>query len=432
MRLFTLLLFLFITAGSAAQNAFTKAVIYKSDGSKIDCYIKSISNESTQQVFNYSMENGGKTTSIDVNNINKVEFEDGMILEKHTLSLVVMNKPLLERRKMDYEFEENKFSGPVMMEKIMSGPYALYQFIDKYGFSHFYYKTSIDANIEKLEYQIYVAEDSTIKLQGYYKSGSDLVQKRDYRNQLLFLANSAGCEKKLTAEISRADYKITQLFPLFKKLNLCAGETPVVNNKYAGGQPKLRLTVNGGVAATNLTIPDPSQSSYPGLTAESFSSSIGPLLGASVELVPQKRQKNYIVSFDFLYHSYSAKTDSLKPNSFTTGIGKFKFSAFSVNPTVRFRLTKSQVAPFVEFGFSMRTLAKNEDNYYYRNSISGVAVNREIFYGKSTSVGYIGGVGVDMKKLSLHARYTHPANKSSFYYSTIFVMAKFAVLGKAE
>jgi hypothetical protein len=432
MKLLTTLVLLIISSFVCGQNSFTKAIIYKPDGSKIDCYIKNTTSESTQQVFNYSLENGGKTIQLDVNSISRVEFADGMILERHTVNLVIMNKPLLERRITDYEFEENKFNGDVMVEKIMTGPYSLYQFVDRHGFSHFYYTTNNDTKIEKLEYKIYVAEDSASHLPGYYKRGSDLVQKRDYRNQLLFLANNSGCEMKLTPEINRADYKLIHLVPVFKKINNCAGQAPQMNNKYVTSEPKLRITANAGAAATSLTIPNPNQTNYPGLQAESFSSSIGPLLGVSFELVPQKRQKNYVLSLDALYHSYSAKTDSLRPNSYTTGIGKFKFAAISFAPVIRFRLTKSIIAPFIEAGFSYRFLSKKEDNYYYKNSISGQERNREIFFGKSNTIGYLAGAGVDFKKFSIHARYTLPANRSTFHYSTIFVMAKFAVFGNTE
>ena len=123
-----------------------------------------------------------------------------------------------------------------------------------------------------------------------------------------------------------------------------------------------------------------------------------------------------------MYHSYKAETDSLRPNAYTTGFGYLKFSAFSISPIVRFRLTKTSIAPFIEAGFGYRILAKSEDYYYTKNSISSAENKREIFSGKSTSLSYLGGVGVDLKRFSIHARYALPSNKGNTYYSTIFLM----------
>lgn len=420
MRQLTLTIFFLSVINVSAQNSFTKAVIHKSDGSKVDCFIKNVSDESTQQVFDYSLEKGGATIRIDATSITKVEFEDGMILEKHPVEVYVIIAPSINRRQSDYEFPENRLKGEMMVEKLITGSYSLYQFVDQHAHEHFFYKTKKDATLQRLEYKEYVNDVG------------EIVNKREYRSQLNFLAAEAGCGEKLEAQTGRAEYKRNAMILVFKKLNACLGENTEVNNKYLESKPLLRLTVNGGAAATSLTISDPSQSTYPGLTAESFSSNIGPLLGVSLEIVPQKRQKNYIVSLDVMYHSYAAKTDSLRPYSYLTGIGEFKFSSFSIAPSVRFRLTKNVIAPFLEAGFSYRFLSKTKDNYYTRNSISGEVKNREIFYGKSNTIGYLAGAGVDFKRFSIHARYTLPANRSAFHYSTIFIMAKFAILGKAE
>jgi len=417
MRLLTLSLFFFISLTASSQNAFTKAIIYKSDGSKIDCYIKNTTNESTQQVFEYSIEKGGAVTRIDAASVSKVEFEDGMILEKYTIDIYTINAMAINRKLADYEFPDNKFAGTVMVEKLITGTQSLYQFVDKYEYPHFFYKNSSAVNLEKLEYKEYTNDVG------------EFINKREFRSQLLFLASNAGCEKKLESLIGRTEYRLANMLSVFKALNGCLGEKSIVNNKYVTAKPGLRVTINGGLSATNLTIPDPNQSSYPGLTAESFSGSIGPLLGASLEIVPQKRQKNYTVSLDVLYHSYSAKTDSLRPYSYLTGIGEFKFSAFSLSPSVRFRLTKSLIAPCIEGGFSYRFLSKTKDYYYTHNSISGEEKKREIFTGKSNTIGYFAGAGVEFKKFSILARYTMAANSSAFHYNTIFVMAKFAVLG---
>jgi len=218
MRLFNLILFLFISAAALAQNAFTKAVIYKSDGSKIECYIKNITDESTQQVFEYALEKGGATTKIDAASLSKVEFEDGMILEKHPIDIYVIGTKPITRRQSDYEFPENKLAVPVMVEKLISGTQSLYQFIDKYAFSHFFYKVSGNTALEKLVYKEYVDDNG------------EIINKREFRNQLQFLSANAGCEKKMESLINRTEYKLSNMIAVFKGLNECAGEKSQVNN----------------------------------------------------------------------------------------------------------------------------------------------------------------------------------------------------------
>jgi hypothetical protein len=430
MKAAALLIFTFIYSGSFSQKKFIKATLYKSDGSILECFIKNTAAESTQQQFEYTTEPSGKTTVIHAADINSISFEDGMLLEKHYLDLVVMDINPLERRIEDYEYPERRVTGWFMVEKIMTGPVSLFQFTDKYQFPHFFYKTSSDSSIQKLEYKVYVAPDTSVKPVQYYAKGLDLIYKRNYRNQILFLASNAGCGKKVDEDVNRLDYKLPGMIAVFKKINNCSGTVVNVHNKYLLTKPAIRFTVNGGAAATSLTIPSPSQSRYPGLTADAFSGSVSPLIGVSLEIVPQKRQQNYVVSLDLLYHSYSAKTDSLHPSSYITSVGQLKFSAFSISPSVRFRLTKSEIAPFLEFGAGLRQLASGKDYFYYRNSISGFSDKISIFQGKTGSMGLLGGGGIDFKKFSLHARYTMPAGKSSTYYSTVFLMGKFILAGK--
>jgi hypothetical protein len=418
MKPLSLLIFLLIIISSHAQQSFTKAVLYKGDGSKTDCYIKSTIYEGTQQMFEYAMEKGGKTSTIDAGGLNKVEFEDGMVLERHFIRITSMSTSILNRRLADYEAPDHQESNWFMIERVISGSYTLYQFIDKYSFSHFFYKTLQDTVIQQLEYKEYVDDNSS------------LINKREFRNQLLFLTATTVCEQKLSALIERIEYRLQHFISVFKKLNACAGEQSEVSNRYINPKPIIRFTVSGGITATRLSTTTPNPAFYPGLTKDAFSSSISPLFGASLEVVPRKRQKNYAASLDILFHSYAAKTDSLHPSSYQTAIGKIKFSAFSFSPVIRFKLTQKSVAPFIEAGASFRLLSKNGDEYYIRNSISGSETRMPIFTGKSNSFAFLAGAGVEFKRFSIHARYSFPSSKSSTYYSTIFFMGKFKLFGK--
>jgi hypothetical protein len=412
------LAFLSLIISGYSQSNFTKAVLFKGDGSKIDCYIKNTTNEETQQLFDYALEKNGKTTVIKANELSKIEFEDGMVLELHFIRIISMNTSILNRRLANYEARENKVNDLFMVERLIKGPYTLYQFVDKYGFAHFFYKTSADSVIQKLEYKEYVDESANV------------INKREFRNQILFLATTAGCEKDLSALIERTEYKLQHMIAVFKKLNACAGTSSEVSNKYIRSGSAMRITVNAGAAVTNLTTQTLNALAYQGLTEDAFSTRISALVGASLEFVPKKRRKNYVASLDVLFHSYSGTTDSLHPTTYITTIGKFKFSAFSFSPIIRFRIGHKSILPFLEAGVSYRTLSKKEDEYYTRNTISGATTKSPIFQGKSNSFAALGGAGVEFGRFSVHARYSFPIQKAGTYYSTIFLTGKVALFGK--
>ena len=411
MRLLSTIFIMFLVSNLIAQSNFTKAIIYKADNSRLDCFIKNTTYEGTQQVFEYTMEKGGALKTVRSEEISKVEFEDGMILERYFIKFTTMNLPFISRRKANYLAPENNFSGWYMLEKILAGSLNLYLYIDKYEFSHFYYKYTSDSLVQKLEHQVYTTDE-----------GDTIVNNTAFRNDLYFQAVSAGCNEKLLGEINRVEYKQASLIPVFKKINQCMGSTATASNASYANKSTLRVGVVGGISATNLTMARLNPGLYPGFDPKLFSSQVSPILGVSVEIVPGKRQKNYIVSVDALYHNYKAETDSIHPNIYTTTIGYIKFSSLNISPMVRFRLTNKEVTPFIEGGLSIRLILDKEDYYLIRTNVD---VKKPIFGNKGSSQAFVGGVGVDLKRFTIHVRYSLAARKSSTYYNTIFVMGKF-------
>lgn len=406
---------LFALSVTQAQDNFTKATVFQTGGSRTDCFVRNWSYEGTPQSFAYCLQKGESTRPLELASVEAIEFEDGLRLEKHMIRFFQFNAATVNRKKADYETETNQVSGAYLVERMLQGSYSLYRFVDKYGYAHFYYRLASESQLQPLEFREFVDDNATI------------INKHEYRNQLMYLATSSSCEKKLAAQIERTDYRDQQLVKLFRQFNSCAGSAVTENKSAAGAKAVLRLSVAAGLAATSLTTNPPNPSNYPGLSNNAFSSKLGPLAAVAIELIPPSRQQNYLAGLEIIYHSYSAATDSLRPNTYLTGIGRMRFSALNIMPVVRFRLSKKPAKPFLEAGASARFLSKQTDDYAVHNSISGTVTHTPIFTGRSSTLGLMGGAGVEIKRFSVHARYLFPVQKASTYYSNILLMLQYAL-----
>jgi hypothetical protein len=56
----------------------------------------------------------------------------------------------------------------------------------------------------------------------YATEASVIVNKREFRNQLLFLATNAGCTDKLNTLVDNIEYRFSDMVAVFKNINSCA------------------------------------------------------------------------------------------------------------------------------------------------------------------------------------------------------------------
>jgi hypothetical protein len=404
-----LLLLIFCHQLCKAQN-FSKAKIYTKKNSVIECFIKNTTYEGTPQKFSYTLTKEAALKTISAGEIQKVELEDGIIYENYYINVPVMSKDYLDRKEADYNFAENTLKAPVLVEKLITGPMALYQFVDRFGYPHFFYHTASDSSIVLLPYKTFLSDSGEIKYD------------QSYKNLLAFLFQQYDCKRSLTIQLDILQYTLNPMLRLFKGINSCAGQTVEANSDLYNKHVKPEIAVMAGIASTALHFAIYNEYLFPGLSENAFSNSTSALIGISISLVPRKIVKNYRASFELFYHSYKSETDSIHYNSYTTGKGRIKFSMLSLSPNLCFFLSRNNIKPFIEGGFVISKIVSKEDRYEYY--ASGTKYSFPIFKNKGTDFMALAGIGINFSRIVVGLRYQLSIIRSATYYNFLSATVK--------
>ena len=406
--LFAIAIFFCYLSGSS-QN-FSRAKITTSRNETIECFIKNTTYEGTPQIFSYSLTMDGQLVSIRGTEVNKIEFENGAIYEKHSINVPVIFYDYLERNMAQYDVEANYLKGYRIVEKLISGPVDLYQFIDSFQHSHFFYYTQSDSEIVLLPYKTYV--DNTV-----------IHYDNNYKNLLIFLSTLNQCGKSSLTRIENSKYSVDDMIRIFKEINRCAGLTVKSNNPiYSQHGQQIRFGILGGLSLTSLHY-KAVNGFYPGLTENSFPNSTMPMIGVYIDILPVKKIRNYLMTLELYYHMYKSETDSIKANPFTSSIGFVKFSTCNFSPNARFFLKNvKKVKPFLEGGINISAILSKEDHY---DSYSGSQKSSfPIFGDKGMDVMLGAGGGLDFNKFSASLRYQFSVTNTTSYYNFLSLLAK--------
>jgi hypothetical protein len=343
------------------------------------------------------LSDAGDLTVIEANEIKKIVFEDGITFENHFINVPVIDENYMYRTQAQYKEKSNYFKGYTLVEKLVTGTISLYQYVDRFHYSHFFYQTSTDSEIVLLTYQTYV-EDAEFKYDNSYKS------------LLLFLARVNECNSSVDSKIEQLKYEVNPIINIIRELNACSGQSIQLNNTEYTNHTEIRFGLMGGYTFTDLHF-HLINGNYPGLTDRSFSISIKPMIGVYVDLIPTKKIRNYAASLELFYHHYKQETDSIKVNSYTSAVAFINYSAIDFNPSIRFLFTKKPARPFIEGNINVSFLTNEED--HYDSYSSGSKTSQPIFagHGISTSLGV--GAGIEVQRIIFQVRYY-----SSIFHST--------------
>ena len=330
--------------------------------------------EGTPQQLNYSTADEVINT-IDATNAERIELKDGTVYESHFIAVPVLAKDYLSRSKADYA-AENMFQGLAFVERIIDGNIALYRFVDRYGFSHFFYKRSADTTIMLLRNQSYV-EQGTIEYDQAYK------------NQVLFLRQKV-CTSN-SPNVDRLDYSLQPMMKTFAALNACTGSVTNTSTFLE----KQKATVNpgllGGILSTALGL-------------KTYHRSLNPTLGAFLDITPGKGYKNYKVSIEAGYQRFDQKEDSLiYPISHSQA--RAKFSVLNLNLLARFYVNPRQQRLFVEVGPNFNCAFEHTVTTETKDVVLNTVKTSRSEGGSLFYYGLTGGVGYDLQRLSLQARF---------------------------
>jgi len=382
---------IFFISVSIAQQGLNKGKIFTTNA-VLDGFIIVSIYDQTPQEFKFSTIPNGPFQTIDAKQISKVQYDDGVTFEKHFVTIPVMSRQLLERTLDDYQLPENIFKGNVFIEKKLSGAVSLYQLIDNYGFSHFFFHSSEDSGVVYLPFKTYV-QDGEVKYDYSFK------------NLINYLVQKWTCNIN-KFEMDALRYELNPLIRVFKKINDCQGVKAVDYQKENG--VKWSGGIVGGMVSGYMV---------PGINSAKWHRSLDPKFGFYVSLSPKHNLKGYAAGLEITTDFHNAETDSITTNSFTKGKQYFSRTAINFSPFAKFFLSQDKTISFALIGLNVNSALSSKLRFeYVANGIAGKtesAGNFNSFYYM-----FFLGVGVELNKISLEARYSSSLskeNKNNFF-----------------
>jgi hypothetical protein len=283
-----LLISLSLTALS--QAASEKATIYRDDSAPQTGYVKNESLAGTPQTFVYSEKEGNVMTPLAMGPITRIVFENGRVLERHRITIQVINKTLIDRVQQDYSDAALRLSGGLLVERAIDGPFSFYIFNDTYGYAHYFYRqAAVDTAL------VYLTNRSYTDL-----SSSSYRLDESYKDRLAFIAAGASCSavRKLA---SRTPYTLKGLNRFFVELNTCNGANVSEAQELKASRPKLGFFVTGGV--------DRYQSVY-----LDNATCLSPAFGGGLILTPHRGLSNASIEAEVVYQSMTFDQVKRFPN----------------------------------------------------------------------------------------------------------------------
>lgn len=378
-RLLTALLTCCIFTAFAQTNLAEGKIYTRNEVLPVFFHLKN--SEGTPQRFSFSSDPASAVQEVEATSAEKIELKDGSVYQSFSISVPVMLKDYLSRTEADYAFAANWFKGKAFAERLLEGKIALYQFVDRFGFPHFFYKQAADSAITLLQNKTRLSE------------AGEITYDPAYKNQLAFLQTQF-CT---TGSTDRIDYTAKSMINVFTELNRCAGVAISSTTYFEKRKAKANVGFLGGVLSSALGFTD-------------FKSSVNPTLGAFIVFAPGKPYASHTISVEAAYQSFNQVSDSII-YAISHSQTRIEYSLIALNTVGQFHLQHQKQSPFVEAGlnfnyaFTHRVTTTTKDVVF--NSVnSSQAEGGNLFY-----FGVLAGAGYDFSRLSLHLRYAimmHP------------------------
>lgn len=296
----------------------------------------------------------------------------------------------------------------VFLHKLVTGHYNLYEYIDKHSRAHYIYDAA----------HVPVTELELIKAYVYGTNREGVFTDERYKQQLSELfADAPGISRKsLTANYS--EKSLSRLFMAYnKEKNPATVATPLSEK----GNVRYPVTFGlmGGMSFNSFNFYGSAlftKGKYP-----SYNSPIGGIW-ANVPL--GRAGRNFSIAFEAFYKRIKTATKVEIGDDY-----KFDFSYLQVNTLVRYTYpTKSAIRPYANIGIGHGFMIKETDNarrYYYRPEEWIQAIEKLRKYEQSL----VGGIGVDIYRFGIEARY-NTSNGFSNYVSGKSAVNSFQLLAR--
>jgi len=380
-----------ISVSVVAQRGINKGKIFINN-KILEGYISISVYDETPQKFTFSENEKGPFRPISVEEISKVEYDNGITFEKHYINVEIISRDYLERSQEDYHYPENAFSGYSFVQKLLAGSVSLYLFTDKFGYDHFFCKTPIDTAIVYMPNRAYIDKDGAIK------------KDNSYKNLVLSLLRQNDCSK--IHNLDRLEYKMYQMVNMFKVINDCSGSQSFNLNK--NNKPKINAGVLLGVVS-NYVNPDFSDAH--------IDREIVPSFGGFFTVAPKYNLKSIAFYLELMLINYKSSQDTINVGPGLKKVEYFKCPKIHISPLIRIYLSENSSKFFFEPGISFSIMKKGilKTDYY---DAQGFSSSTSQPYSLSTQFLLTAGAGVDINRLSLQARFSSSLikdNKSNYF-----------------
>jgi hypothetical protein len=404
MRKILILFPFFVCSLAFSQTNVIKGRVFFSNNQPVDAYIQLSAVESTPQTFLYSADIKGPFVAIQPGQAKKVELSDGSVYESHLIRVPVINKEYLNRRKEDYTYSGNMDTGIHFVERILEGNVRFYQYLDAYGYPHFFYGAVSDTTLTYLVHDPYVDESLNVR------------NNSTYKNLISFFAGSVNCPRVTDQKLQGVRYVLRDLLPLFTELNKCSGSTVSARPYLQSKKPVLNFGLMGGVLSS-------------GMGQSEYHRSTDPAFGIYADLTPGKSYKNYKLSIEAVYYAHDHQTDSII-HTINHSQVSVNLSTLQLNPVARFLLAKKTQSAFIETGIHFSYVFKYTVTEVSKDVVFN-AVNSSTATGKDFAFyGLIAGVGYDFGRTLVSLRYSITSNNSWSGHNYLGLLAKIRLTNK--
>jgi hypothetical protein len=397
MKFILLLSALLLSISSYAQLTST-AKITTSDGRTFNVTIQNAVFKGTPQEFIIA----GSGSALKQDQIAKVEYSNGEVLERHFISIETIPTAYFERDLSEYANPKNNFSGDKMVERILSGKISLFLYEDEYGFSHFFYLTNSDTALNYLPNRTYRDDQ-----QKTYPS-QKIYPDQSYKNLMLGLILGKNCPSSLTKRINDAEYNLKEITKIFEQINSCLGSNATGQAMLERKKDQFSIDLVAGVEAVEYDV---------------YSRNLQPEAGISLNVSPGYGIRKTQFSLDIIYDRFSATIDSVQ-TTFGNSHAEVNISSISLNPIVRHFFNKESNKFFLEGGLNMRFLLNRQESL----TSPTIVTKSDLEIGMQT--GYILGAGYKWDKFSMSAGYTNVFSQRISLYNFFDLRAKFRIFNR--
>ncbi|TCZ73614.1 hypothetical protein [Flaviaesturariibacter aridisoli] len=361
-------------------------------------YVQVPPSKGTPQELLFSETEDGSFRPLGAEVITRAELAGGPVYERFSVEVPVLSKAPGARVASDYTRAFPAHT--LLLERLVDGGHQLYQFVDAYGYVHFYFRPR-NGTLKSLTYTPYTENGQTAGVTAY-------------QGELAALARDLKCSDWLAGTTAHTPYEALELSQFFSNINACKPEA--VLRDPSDYSMQLRVGPAIGFLQSDISLRALDYHRLPGLSEGSIGTVKGPVFGAFLELAPLRRLRHMTFGLNMLVAPMHQTvnlpyTDTSRHLTVTTA--SISYTNILADISVRYAFGSGSFQPFVEGGAFLRMTLSGSGSYQWYFSDKQVP-SEPLFGPHAVDAGMLGGLGLQCYRASLHLRYAKPVTSEPF------------------